>query len=116
MLPAQSLVAYFRRAALVLAGAAFSFCAAASVLAEQVPARTDAEGEPLPPGVLARLGSSRMRQEPSAGYLDFSPDGKWLVSGGTSPFVNVWDVATGKRRQRIEVPENPNSLALFLSD
>jgi WD40 repeat protein len=116
MLPGRSSVADLRHAALVLLSAVISFCAAASALAEQVPQRTDAEGEPLPPGVAARLGSSRMRQEPSAEYLDFSLDGKWVVSGGTSAFVNVWDVATGKRCRRFEVPENADSLALFLSD
>ncbi|MEM6319566.1 MAG: WD40 repeat domain-containing protein [Bacteroidota bacterium] len=31
--------------------------------------------------------------------LDFSPDGKWLVSGGADRTVTIWEVETGKESQ-----------------
>jgi WD40 repeat protein len=31
----------------------------------------------------------------------FSPDGKWLASGGWDDFIRIWDVSTGKEVRRI---------------
>lgn len=37
--------------------------------------------------------------------LDFSPDGKWLVSSGRGPIVRIWDVVSGECLQTIEPME-----------
>ncbi|HMC63570.1 MAG TPA: sigma factor-like helix-turn-helix DNA-binding protein, partial [Gemmataceae bacterium] len=66
--------------------------------------RTDRYGDPLPDGVLARMGSGRMRH--GCYRLGFSPDGKLLVSGGGSGGIRVWDVATGKLKQRFQIPSS----------
>ena len=39
--------------------------------------RVDREGVPLPPGVLTRIGSSRMRHAGTVYDLNFTPDGTW---------------------------------------
>lgn len=51
--------------------------------------------DPLPDGAVLRLGGP-------AGYCvdhhsAFSPDGKWVATGGANPPVTVWDGATGKQ-------------------
>jgi WD40 repeat protein len=64
------------------------------------PPRTDALGDPLPPGVVARLGTERLYQ-PGVCFLTFSPDGKALAAvddcGGG---LRLWDVRTGKEAWR----------------
>jgi RNA polymerase sigma factor (sigma-70 family) len=55
----------------------------------------DAEGVPLPPGVVARLGSTRFRHAGSVYRVEFAPDGKSLMTtapGGT----RLWDAGTGR--------------------
>src|SRR6266851_7570737 len=61
-------------------------------------ARTDSQGDPLPPAAIARLGTVRLRHivrdGSGAACVVFSPDGRKLVSGGdVGPCM--WDVATG---------------------
>jgi RNA polymerase sigma factor (sigma-70 family) len=60
--------------------------------------RVDREGVPLPPGVMARMGSSRMRP---AGAIDLSPDGR-LVAGIGSSGLRIWDTTTGKLVRRLD--------------
>lgn len=57
--------------------------------------RVDDVGDPLPPGVVYRLGSSRMRHFRPTG-LRFTPDGRHLLSIGDGDECREWDVATGK--------------------
>ncbi len=59
-------------------------------------------GDALPEGVLARLGSGRLRHGVPVGNLDFSPDGKRLVSAGSGR-IRVWDAATGRLEQRFRI-------------
>jgi WD40 repeat protein len=60
------------------------------------PARVDRYGDPLPPGALARLGTTRFR----AGYvifaLAFTPDGKGLVAASAGRPPCLYEMATGK--------------------
>jgi WD40 repeat protein len=56
------------------------------------PRRTDLQGDPLPPGAIARLGTVRLRS--GADCVAFSPDGKVLFSGGDMG-LRAWDAATG---------------------
>jgi RNA polymerase sigma factor (sigma-70 family) len=54
--------------------------------------RTDADGDPLPPGAILRLGSARFR---GGAYLAaYSPDGRILTTIGGG--VRTWDAATGR--------------------
>jgi RNA polymerase sigma factor (sigma-70 family) len=57
-------------------------------------AKKDLYGDPLPPGVLARMGTVRLRQP----YADvrFAPDGKTLISAGGDGIIGFWDVSSGK--------------------
>jgi len=46
-----------------------------------------------------------VKSEVSAvGVLDYSPDGKYLVSGGLRPSLRVWDVANAKGARIIPFP------------
>ena len=47
--------------------------------AEKPKAAVDADGDPLPPGVVARLGTLRWRHDSSVTALVYSPDGKILA-------------------------------------
>jgi WD40 repeat protein len=58
---------------------------------------TDAFGDPLPPGAIARFGSLRWRPGEPCARIAFSADGKNLVTVGAINGVCVWDVATGKK-------------------
>jgi len=65
--------------------------------------RVDGVGDPLPPGVAARLGTERLF-EPGYCYLEFSPDGKTLASFGDSR-VCLWQVSSGKELHAIPLPQ-----------
>jgi WD40 repeat protein len=67
------------------------------------PVRTDATGDPLPPGVIARLGSSRLFQ-PRVDFLAFSPDGKTLAAVGMAGHLHLWEVNSGKELQHFQTP------------
>src|SRR5438552_2775383 len=80
-----------------------SVCLGLAAAHEPQPPRTDAYGDPLPPGVLARMGWGRMRHpSPLVRLIAFSPDGKSLVSGGFGG-LRVWDTETGRLRKQFDI-------------
>jgi len=58
-------------------------------------ARADLQGDPLPAGVVARLGSSRFRHGSAIPCVAYSPDGKLLATGGTDNRIRLFDAASG---------------------
>jgi RNA polymerase sigma factor (sigma-70 family) len=68
------------------------------------PAHKDFFGDPLPPGVVARMGSSQLRH--FRAHVTFAADGKTLISAGPDARVCAWDVATGRliRGERVRRP------------
>ena len=55
----------------------------------------DQYGDPLPEGVIARLGSGRLRHGHMVQSVDFSPDGTTLFSGSAEGTMRAVDVDTG---------------------
>src|SRR5262245_16741309 len=66
------------------------------------PARTDASGDPLPPGAVLRLGTGRFRH---AGAFAFLPDGRTIVSRSEGNSFRFWETATGKLLGELETGE-----------
>jgi hypothetical protein len=62
---------------------------------------TDTYGDPLPQGVVMRMGTVRLRHPDAA--IAFSPDGKTLISAGSSGDVRYWETATGKEIRRVQL-------------
>jgi WD40 repeat protein len=80
--------------------------------------RLDRDGEPLPEEALTRLGTTRLRHGGTVGFLQFTPDGKTLVSQGATDGTRIWDVATGRQRHHIlnDPPTEPNNGAALSPD
>jgi RNA polymerase sigma factor (sigma-70 family) len=64
-----------------------------------------AEADPLPPGAIARLGSSRLRHTWQVDGLSFSADGKLLASCGNEyasyHTVRIWEIPSGREVRTI---------------
>jgi RNA polymerase sigma factor (sigma-70 family) len=73
-------------------------------VAAPAPEKADAGGDPLPPGALARMGSSRLHHGSNVHRLMASADGKWVISYSSSNGYRVWDLATGKEQVPIGMP------------
>ncbi|HEV3256015.1 MAG TPA: LpqB family beta-propeller domain-containing protein [Gemmataceae bacterium] len=59
-------------------------------------------GDPLPAGAVARLGSSQLAHRGNVSCAAFSPDGKILATGGFDNYVRLWDPATGRELQALQ--------------
>ena len=77
---------------------------------EKQPPRTDAFGDPLPDGAVARLGSTRWKGDQFNGLV-FSADGKRAAAFGKEPTDNqtvwdvyVWECPSGRLLKRFKGP------------
>src|SRR5262245_11353568 len=85
-----------------LAMAMFLLLAGLSRAADRPSVPLDRQGDPLPPGALARLGTLRFRPAEPYFVVQLSPDGKTVATG--EPFkVRLWDPDKGK--ERLVVPD-----------
>jgi RNA polymerase sigma factor (sigma-70 family) len=73
----------------------------------------DLYGDPLPEGAVMRLGTTRRRAVGMT--LAATADGKSIIGARNSLYLNVWDAATGKLRQKRELPE-PWGTSILSSD
>lgn len=62
--------------------------------------RKDALGDPLPPGALLRIGTTRLRHQDSVRGVAIAPDGKTVISGSGDRTLRMWDSATGREIRR----------------
>jgi WD40 repeat protein len=73
--------------------------------------RTDAYGDPLPQGVLARLGTFRFRHGVGVSFVAFTADGKTIVyagGGGVDNVIRLVEARTGKELRSFELkPSEP---------
>jgi WD40 repeat protein/beta-lactamase regulating signal transducer with metallopeptidase domain len=65
----------------------------------------DAHGDLLPPGALARLGTTRLRHAAEVTYVMFGPDGKTVVTAGRDGTIRLWDLGSGKEIRRFARPK-----------
>ncbi len=84
-----------------------------AVSTSAVQPRADREGVPLPPGAIARLGTTRLR--PMASELAFRDD-RTLVTCGTNCVVRFWDVATGTVRKVQPLPGGSSNRVILSRD
>jgi WD40 repeat protein len=71
--------------------------------------RVDPQGDPLPPGVLARMGTIRFRHGAQVQLLQYSQDGKVLASLGVDQIIRLWETSTGKELQSVHAAEAANA-------
>src|SRR5438128_1047312 len=62
---------------------------------------TDLQGDPLPAGAVARLGTLRWRHGSPISFLSFLGDANSLLTVSQDHTIRVWDVATGKELRRL---------------
>jgi RNA polymerase sigma factor (sigma-70 family) len=73
-------------------------------------ARVDLQGDPLPPGAIARLGTVRFRHEDWINAFATSPDGLTLAAVAGKSLV-FWDAATGRPVHRFTLAREAHCLA-----
>jgi RNA polymerase sigma factor (sigma-70 family) len=75
--------------------------AAADPAPEAAAARTDRYGDPLPPGVLARMGTAHLRHGDGLDAVAFLPDGRELLTAGGDGLIRFWDPSAGRELRHI---------------
>jgi WD40 repeat protein len=68
------------------------------------PVRLDLLGDPLPDGVVARLGTPRLWVPHQGLFMAFSPDARLLAIGTQNGDVHLCEVSTGKELWRADTP------------
>jgi RNA polymerase sigma factor (sigma-70 family) len=79
----------------------------------------DLDGDPLPPGAIARMGAIRFHHIQDATSVAFSPDGKFLITASDyNRTIILWDAATGKELHRFIGDEysTPMGVPVFSPD
>jgi WD40 repeat protein len=71
--------------------------------------RLDRHGDPLPPGAIARMGSTRLRATEDIFCIAFAPDGRSFATAGRENAVYLWNAETGREIERFGRPNDPNS-------
>jgi WD40 repeat protein len=69
------------------------------------PARFDQAGDPLPPGAVARIGTTRYRVRGWHQQVFLSPDGKTVLAKGEESVLKFFDAETGKDLGEIKDPD-----------
>jgi WD40 repeat protein len=73
----------------------------------------DRAGDPLPPGAVARLGTTRFRHGSAIRQVAYTPDGEILTTLGDDGVIRLWDAATGAEIRRLaEAPVRTSGFAL----
>jgi WD40 repeat protein len=76
------------------------------------PAHADAFGDPLPDGVLARLGTLRFRHGGAVLFLAYIDEGKSLITASQDGTVRMWEADSGKEIRRYASPQfAPNMIS-----
>jgi WD40 repeat protein len=70
------------------------------VVAPPLPVARDLQGDLLPDGASARLGTTRWRHGGVTGFVAFLPDGKSVVSFSVDRVFHVWEFPSGKEIRR----------------
>ena len=70
------------------------------------PKRLDLDGEPLPDGAVARLGTIRFNHGSAIQSIVYTPDGKSILSFGNDHILRHWDALTGRERAASAAHEN----------
>ncbi|MFL5339593.1 MAG: WD40 repeat domain-containing protein, partial [Gemmataceae bacterium] len=65
--------------------------------------RSDAAGDPLPPGAVARLGTLRWRATSTISFAAFLPGDRELLTLSEDYLATIWDAATGRELRRFDV-------------
>ena len=71
----------------------------------RTPSGVDAYGDPLPPGAIARLGTTRLRLRGSPSILGFAADGKTLLVFTRDGVLRLLDPATGRPARQFLLPD-----------
>ena len=99
-------------AALALLLAAFRFGSLFAQLPASLAPHKGADGDPLPAGSLARLGTLRFRQGSAILTVALTRDGRTAASVGRDGTIRLWEVATGRELRRFSVgPAQATGLA-----
>jgi RNA polymerase sigma factor (sigma-70 family) len=80
--------------------------------AESPPARLDANGDPLPPGALTRLGTVRFRHSQAVNVVGFTANDRVVASASRDGTLRLWEAATGKELRRFDVSPRTASFGL----
>jgi WD40 repeat protein len=86
----------------LLALLALVCCLSAHADQQAYPQLKDVDGDPLPPGAIARLGSKRWRVSAEPKCITLSPDGNALLVSTSLMGTELLDARTGKRSLAVE--------------